>query len=170
MLLFFKVSRQNNPATTRKSISTSISLMTKEEVIWFIYNLVPPSLCWKPLMTRCLPSAGLRVFCHNAMMDYRLGDLLWLSARQRLQNERVEKRQGNTPICHACHFGSRRKVHEGKAEWDSPLLPPSRCPPHSAPTSAHPSRKAQPTLETGVVLVAVDSILHFESLTEGVTI
>lgn len=36
-------------------------------------------------------------------------------------------------------------------------------------TNQRSSQKAQPTPESGVVLVAVDSILHFESLT-GVTI
>lgn len=122
----------NNP---RKPISTLISLMAKREVIWFIYNLVLPPLCWKPLMTWCLPTTGLRVFCQAAMMDYALGDLLWLSARQREQNERVVKRQGTIPICRACHLGSRTRFRKKKLKETLPS------------SSSHPSSPQRPSLQ-----------------------
>lgn len=75
--LFLKVSTQDSP---RKSISTLISLLAKREVIWFIYNPVPPPLYWKPWMTWCLPSAEMRVFCQMPwwiMCLVTFSDFLW---------------------------------------------------------------------------------------------
>lgn len=115
----------------RQPISILIPLMAKKEVIWFTYNVVPPPLCWKPLMMRCLPSAGLRVFCQTAMMDYALSDLLWLSARHRERKERVAKRQGNTPMCHACHLraGARFRRNSWRRLCPPASLLPKLLPP-----------------------------------------
>lgn len=151
----------------RRPISILIPFKAKKEIIWFTYNVVPPPLCWKPLMMQCLPSAGLRVFCQTAMMDYALGGLLWLSARHRKRNERVAKRQGNTSICHACHLRAGGRFRKKKLkETLSSRFPAPHLPPHQWPSL---QERHEPTLEMGGVLVAVDYILHFESLTEGVT-
>lgn len=113
------------------SISVLIFLMAKRKVIWLIYNLVPPCLCWKPLMTRCLLSAGLRVFCQNTMMDYAHGDLLWLFfCKPKRVEWKGDREAGEYPYLPHFHPGSRMKVLKGRAEQDSPFccLPLTRDP------------------------------------------
>lgn len=164
MLLFFKVSRQDNPTTTRKFIWTLISLMAKREVIWFTYNLVPPPLCWKPLMTWCLPSArveGILSKCHDGLWA-------WWPSLTFCKAEIAEWKGGEEAgeyLYLPCLPFWQQEEGSWRKSWTR-LSPLASLPLSSPPrTNQRSSRKAQPTPESGVVLVAVDSILHFESLT-----